>query len=56
MAGKDYRKAISIIELIQMFPDDKTAEKWFIDSRWKNKIKCARCNGDNCNYPQKLVS
>lgn len=27
--GKSYRKGLSFIEVTHMFPDDKTARKWF---------------------------
>jgi transposase-like protein len=45
--GKHYRKGITLIELFQMFPDDKVAEKWFIESRWPDGLRCAQCDGDN---------
>ena len=45
--GKHYRKGITLIELFQMFPDDETAEQWFIQQRWGDGLRCARCEGDN---------
>ena len=30
-----------------MFPDDATAEQWFIDNRWPNGITCPACGSDN---------
>lgn len=30
-----------------MFPDDKTAEAWFIKERWAGGIRCAYCGSDN---------
>lgn len=45
--GKHFRKGITIIELFQMFPDDKTAEKWFEQSRWKDGLRCAHCDSEN---------
>ena len=42
--GKSYRQGISTLELIRMFPDDETAERWFIENRWLNGISCPRCN------------
>lgn len=45
--GQHYRKGISIIELLQMFPDDETAEQWFVEQRWGEKICCAHCDSDN---------
>ena len=34
--GKAYRKEPSPVEIMQMFPDDATAERWFADARWPN--------------------
>ncbi|MDE2750086.1 MAG: IS1595 family transposase [Chloroflexota bacterium] len=44
--GKHYRKGITLTKLIQMFPDDKTAEAWFIQSRWPDGIRCPYCDSD----------
>ena len=32
--GKNFRKGISLIEIVEMFPDDLTAETWFEEQRW----------------------
>lgn len=45
--GKHYRDGITIVELFQMFPDNSTAEKWFIENRWTDGIRCAYCESDN---------
>lgn len=45
--GKHYRKGISLVDLFAMFPDDATAEKWFIQQRWLNGVECAYCGGSN---------
>ena len=45
--GKSFRKGISLVELISMFPDDEVAEEWFIEQRWPNGIRCAFCEGKN---------
>lgn len=45
--GKHYRDGITLVELFQMFPDDETAEKWFIENRWADGIRCAYCESDN---------
>ena len=47
--GKHYRKGISVVDLINKFPDDKTAERWFISTRWADGIKCAYCESNNVN-------
>ena len=45
--GKRYRDGITLIELFQMFPGDKTAERWFVENRWADGIRCAYCESDN---------
>ncbi len=41
--GKHDRKGISLIELLQMFPDDATAEQWFMETRWPDGVHCPYC-------------
>ena len=45
--GKHYRKGITLVDLFQMFPDDKAAERWFVQCRWPDGICCAYCDSDN---------
>ena len=45
--GQAHRKGITLLELFEMFPDDQTAEEWFIAGRWPGGIRCAYCDGDN---------
>lgn len=45
--GKHFRKGITLVELFKMFPDDETAEQWFIESRWPDGIRCTYCFDDN---------
>ena len=45
--GKANRNGISLMELFEMFPDDATAERWFVESRWPDGIRCAFCEGDD---------
>ena len=45
--GKHFRKGITLIQLFEMFPDDKTAEQWFIENRWSKGLRCAHCEGAN---------
>ena len=53
--GKAFRKGISLVDLFDMFPDDATAEQWFIESRWPNGVACPNCGGtdinDHANHP-----
>ena len=50
--GKSYRKGISLIELFEMFPDDATAERWFEEWRWGDKVECPRCGSDKIVHRQ----
>ncbi|MDE2909936.1 MAG: IS1595 family transposase [Chloroflexota bacterium] len=45
--GQFYRKGISLMELFEMFPDDDTAEQWFIQTRWADGVTCPCCGSDN---------
>ena len=41
--GKSHRKGLTIIELIEMFPDEKSATEWFENVFWHNKRYCGKC-------------
>ena len=45
--GKSHRKGISMVELFRQFPDDATAEAWFIERRWPTGIACPHCGSAN---------
>ena len=45
--GKHYRRGISLVQLTKMFPDDATAEKWFVETRWPNGVACPSCGSVN---------
>ena len=45
--GKHYRKGISLIEITRLFPDDATAETWFIETRWPDGATCPECDSKN---------
>lgn len=51
--GKHYRRTISMIELMKMFPDNDTAEKWFIRNRWKDGVECPCCGSKNIHTKPK---
>ena len=57
--GKHYRKGISLIELYEMFPNDETAEQWFVSERWHDGLRCAYCNGERVgakgNHPDNAL-
>ena len=41
--GKSHRKGLTIIELIEMFPDEKSATEWFESVFWHNERYCGKC-------------
>ena len=45
--GKHYRKGITLLEVMDLFPDDASAEQWFEAQRWPDGITCPRCGSDN---------
>ncbi len=47
--GMHFREGISIIQLFKMFPDDASAEAWFIHTRWPDGMACPRCGSINVN-------
>ena len=45
--GKAYRKGITIKQIMRMFPDNATAERWFVEQRWHGVIACPSCGSVN---------
>ena len=45
--GKAFRKGISLKQIMRMFPDNATAEQWFIAQRWPNGVCCPACGSVN---------
>ena len=45
--GKSYREGISLMEIFRKFPDDATAEAWFVARRWPGGICCPHCGSMN---------
>ena len=43
--GKYYRTGMTLVDLFDMFPDDATAERWFVQQRWPDGIACPNCGG-----------
>ena len=41
--GKHYRKGLSWPEIMDLFPDNETAEAWFTECRWPNGVACPKC-------------
>ncbi len=45
--GKAHRKGITLKQIMQQFPDDTTAEAWFIENRWPTGVCCPNCGSLN---------
>ena len=45
--GKSHRKGITLKQIMQQFPDDTTAEAWFIEQRWPAGVCCPNCGSLN---------
>ena len=45
--GKAYRKGLSFKAILRRFPDDATAETWFIKQRWPKGTCCPYCGSLN---------
>ena len=45
--GKHFRKGMSLIEVMDAFPDDATAERWFTEIRWPDGPSCHYCGSSN---------
>ena len=40
---KPKRKILSLLQIMEMFPDEAAAEKWFESARWPDGRKCPKC-------------
>ena len=45
--GKWFRKGISLVEAVRLFPDDPTAGEWFAAMRWPDGPQCPHCASRN---------
>ena len=41
--GKSDRNGISLVEIMDLFPDEASAAAWFESRRWPNGVQCPRC-------------
>ena len=49
--GKAHCTGLSIIELTRMFPDNETAERWIVETRWPEGPRCPYCDSDKVQHP-----
>ena len=47
MAGKTYRKGMTLFDVINKFPDEETAKSWLAKQRWTKGPKCPYCGTSN---------
>lgn len=45
--GKHYRKGITLIELMALFPNEEAATKWFESIFWAKGRCCGKCGSEN---------
>ena len=45
--GKAFRKGITLKQIMRMFPDNQSAEAWFIVQRWPQGVRCLYCGSLN---------
>ena len=45
--GKHHRSGMTVMDLFRRFPDDATAEAWFVKVRWPDGVTCPKCGSHN---------
>ena len=45
--GKAYREGLTLLQIADMFDDEKAARDWIAGQRWPDGPRCPRCNGGN---------
>ena len=45
--GKAHREGLTLMQLMDMFPDDATATQWFEDIVWSGERCCVKCSSMN---------
>ena len=45
--GKHYRIGLSFLEVADRFPDEATAEAWFVETRWPDGVRCPSCASED---------
>ena len=43
--GKAHREGVTLVQLMDMFPDETTAKEWFESVIWPNGRHCPKCGG-----------
>ncbi|MDE0210540.1 MAG: transposase, partial [Boseongicola sp.] len=45
--GKAFRKGLTVMELMDLFPTEESAREWFESVIWPDGRKCPHCKGDD---------
>ena len=45
--GKSYRNGLTLIQLMDLFPDEEAAKNWFAEGRWPEGPHCPHCGSFN---------
>ena len=54
--GKHWRKGLTMVDLLRMFPNDETAERWFVETRWPDGVHVARSVAAITSWKSKAAS
>ena len=46
-AGTSYREGITVMQLLEMFPDEESATEWFENTLWNSERCCGHCGSVN---------
>ena len=41
--GKAHREGLTFLQVADVFPDEKSAERWFEETLWPDKRYCGKC-------------
>ena len=44
MAGKSHREGLTVVQLMDMFPNEAAAVAWFESTHWRNGRHCGSVN------------
>ena len=42
-----YRDAVSFFDVAEAYPGEAGAERYFVQQRWPNGVRCPKCGTDN---------
>ena len=45
--GKSNREGLTLLQIVEMFGDERTAYDWIAEQRWPDGPRCPRCKGGN---------